>query len=129
MLLGGTQWSSQKTKNVATAAIEEASSRSRRESFIIPATNPLLRCADLTIPWLNPHDISAFSQTCKTLSLISRPLIIRRYLDATLSLDNSIPHAKSENVSRPSLDSVSERGRLEVNLLSPEVGGWLMRVD
>uniref|UniRef100_A0A1J3DRU2 Histone-lysine N-methyltransferase SUVR3 n=1 Tax=Noccaea caerulescens TaxID=107243 RepID=A0A1J3DRU2_NOCCA len=62
--------------------------RPGERQFIIPATNPLLRCANLIIPWLRPRDLSAVSLTCKTLSLISRSLTFRRSLDATRSLEN-----------------------------------------
>ncbi|CAA7041051.1 unnamed protein product [Microthlaspi erraticum] len=134
--------------------------------FVIPANNPLLRCADLVFPWLNPQGLAAVSQTCKALSLITRSLSLRRSLDATRCLENfpvpfcnavdsqryvyfiytpfqipassppppqwwgsatresdgddddSTPNWKSENVARPSIDSVSERGRFGVSLVN-----------
>ncbi|ESQ49723.1 hypothetical protein EUTSA_v10021023mg [Eutrema salsugineum] len=56
--------------------------------FIIPATDPFLRCASLILPWLNPQELAAISLTCKTLSMISKSLTSGRSLDATRSLEN-----------------------------------------
>ncbi|KAG7580556.1 AWS domain [Arabidopsis suecica] len=63
---------------------------------IIPATELFLRCANLILPWLNSQELGAVSQTCKTLSLISKSITIHRSLDAARSLENlSIPFHNS----------------------------------
>ncbi|VVA96364.1 unnamed protein product [Arabis nemorensis] len=67
----------------------------------IPATDQFLRCANFILPWLNPQELAVVSRTCKTLSLISKSITLRRSLDAARSLENlPIPFLNSVDSQR-----------------------------
>ncbi|XP_010558699.1 PREDICTED: histone-lysine N-methyltransferase SUVR3-like isoform X2 [Tarenaya hassleriana] len=55
---------------------------------ITATTSAFLRYANLILPWLTAQELAAISLTCKTLSLISKSITLRRSIDAARSLEN-----------------------------------------
>ncbi|KAJ8763166.1 hypothetical protein K2173_025551 [Erythroxylum novogranatense] len=50
--------------------------------------HPLIECAELILPWLNPQELSNISLTCKALSLVTNSITRHRSLDAARSLED-----------------------------------------